>query len=113
MDGVFGFCLRTSTVDALADAQQLRVEQLFLSLGVHLEKCGKPFPDSVQCPSVGGIDLLEDGKEPSLLMVVIKDELGDIHGPPIAAGRETIVSHLAQPKNSPDWREQTIALPWS
>jgi len=42
--------------------------------------------------------------------MVIKDQLGDIHGSPIAAaGRHTIVLHLARLKNSPDRREQTIA----
>jgi hypothetical protein len=82
-DRIYGLGLRADAIDAFAHAQQFRVEQLLLSLGVHLEKCGQPRPHSAQRRGVGVVDLFEPRKQPPLLMVVIKDQLGDVHSPPV------------------------------
>jgi hypothetical protein len=72
--------------------QQFRVEDLFLGGGVHLEKRGEPRPDSTQSRGVGAVDLFQDREQPPLLMVVIEDQLGDVHGSPIWTVSDTISS---------------------
>jgi hypothetical protein len=50
---------------------------------VYLEECGEPIPHSAKSGGIGAVDLFEDREEPPLLLVVIEDQLGDVHGSPI------------------------------
>src|SRR5919205_3746643 len=71
---VFGLIRRVEAVDAFSHPQQLWIEQLLLSLGMDLEKCGEPIPDSTQRRSIGAVDLFQNREEPPLLMVVIENQ---------------------------------------
>ncbi len=63
-----------------ADLQQVRVEELFLGLGVHLEEDAQPVPHRRQRLRVRAVDVVEVGEQAALLGMVVKDELGDVHG---------------------------------
>src|SRR5262249_33296172 len=66
-------------------------EDLLLGRGVQLEEGGQPAPDRGQRRRVGPVDLLQDREQPALLVMVVEDQLGDIHrarltGPHAARG---------------------------
>jgi len=46
-----------------------------------LEEHRDPVPQRRQHPGVGPIDLLQDREQPALFMMVIQDQLGNVHGP--------------------------------
>ncbi|MDQ6629373.1 MAG: hypothetical protein M3Z29_13165 [Pseudomonadota bacterium] len=46
---------------------------------MHLEKNSQPRPERRQGLGVPGIDFAQDGEEATLLVVVVEDELRDIH----------------------------------
>ncbi len=52
---------------------------------MQFEERGQPPPDGGQHPGLGAVDLLQDREQPPLLMMVIEDQLGDVHGPSTAA----------------------------
>lgn len=62
------------------EVEQRRVEELFLGLRVQVEERGKTLPDRGEAVRVVPIDLFEDGEEPSLLVMVVQDQLRDVHG---------------------------------
>jgi hypothetical protein len=62
-----------------ADAQQRGIEVALLGFGVDFEERRQPPPDHAQRIDVGAVDLLEHGEEAALLVVIVEDELGDVH----------------------------------
>ena len=62
-----------------ADAQQRGIEVALLGLGVDFEERRQPPPDHAQRIDIGAVDLLEHGEEAALLVVIVEDELGDVH----------------------------------
>jgi hypothetical protein len=74
-------------VPPLAELQQLGVEVQLLGLRVHLEHRGQPGPERAERPGVGPVDVVQHGEHPPLLVMIGKDDLGDVHGghlPPAA-----------------------------
>ena len=59
--------------------QQRRVEDLLLRRGVQLEERGQPVPDGAQGLGVGRVDLLQDREQAALLVMVVEDQLSDVH----------------------------------
>src|SRR5262249_7868654 len=81
MDGVDRF--RLGAADGArghAQPEQLGVEDLLLGGGMDFEERGQPPPYRLQSPGVGAVDLLQDGEEAALLVIVVQDQLGDVHG---------------------------------
>jgi hypothetical protein len=54
---------------------------------VDFEKCRKASPNRAERLDFRAIDLLDDCKEPTLLVMVIENELGDIHPAQIPSRR--------------------------
>lgn len=80
-DGVLGLFFRIwLAARSLARAQERRIKDLLLRFGVDFQERGEPRPDGAERGWVAAVDLLEDGKKPPLLVVVIEDELGDVDG---------------------------------
>ena len=67
--------------------QQRRIEDRFLGGGVQLEEDPQPLPYGGQSRRVRPADLLQDREQPSLLVVVIEDQVGDVHSSPLSAFR--------------------------
>ena len=61
------------------DLQQLGVEDRLLRRRVHLEEGRQPSPDRGQRLGVRPVDLLDDREQPTLLVMIVKDQLGDVH----------------------------------
>jgi hypothetical protein len=51
-----------------------------LGRGVHFEEIAKLRPDGMERRHLARINLVEEGEQASLLMVVVKDQLGNVHG---------------------------------
>ena len=49
---------------------------------MQFQERGQPSPDGGQCPDVGPVNLFQDREQPALFMMIVKDQLGDIHDPP-------------------------------
>src|SRR4051794_30753344 len=64
---------------AFPQAQQRGIEYLLFGLGVNLEKGGEPLPHRGQAFRVGAIELLQDREQPALLLMVVQNELCNIH----------------------------------
>jgi len=64
-----------------AHLQQRRIEERFLGRRVQFEERRQPSPHCGQHLGVRAADLLQDREQPSLLVMVVKDQLGDIHRP--------------------------------
>jgi hypothetical protein len=90
-DGVLGFVGRIGfAAGAFADAQQGRVEDPFLGLCVDLQKRRQPRPDRTQGAYVGAVDLIENGELPALLVVIVEDQLRDVHCFPLVVWDATV-----------------------
>jgi hypothetical protein len=63
----------------LAQLQQRRIEQTLLSFRVEIHQRAQPLPDRAQYVRIFTSDLLQHRKQPALLMMIVKNELGDIH----------------------------------
>src|SRR5919107_672566 len=80
LDRILGLVRRGGfAARALPQAQQRGIEYLLLGLGVNLEKGGEPLPHRGQAFRVGAVELLQDRKQPALLLMVVQNELCDIH----------------------------------
>ena len=81
---------------------QFRVEDLFLGRGVDFEEHRQPGPDVGQRRDAGGIHLLQQGEATALLVMVVQDQLRDVHGvswhgelsPSHVTPRRTLQPHL-------------------
>ncbi len=84
-DRVEGLVFRGAAAPGLdAHPQQRGVEDLLLRRGVQLEERGQPAPDRTQGVRVGPVDLLQDREEPALLVMVVEDQLSDVHPVPLS-----------------------------
>ena len=80
MDGVEGLSLHPGRpVCGQAYLQQGGVEDLLLGRRVQLEEHGQPVPYRGQHPGIRAVDLLQDRELPPLLVVVIENQLGNVH----------------------------------
>ena len=79
-DGVQGLVLHARRpLRGDAHAQQRGIEELLLRRRVQLEEDRQPSPDGGQRSDVRPVDLLDDREQPALLMMIVKDQLGDVH----------------------------------
>ncbi len=79
VDRVLGLLVLVGVVEAVAELEQRRVEELLLRLRVRVQQGPQPLPDDGEHVRVVGADVLERGEEPSLLGVVVEDHLRDVH----------------------------------
>ena len=80
LDGVLDLLLgRLGVGAARAEAEQLGVEELLLGLGVGLEEDLEPRPDRGEPLVVVARPLLEHREHPPLLVVLVRDHVGDVH----------------------------------
>ena len=87
LDGVLDLLLDGLGVGpAGAEPEQLGVEEPLLGLGVGLEQDREPLPDGGESFVVVARPLLEHREHPPLLVVLVRDHLGDVHGP-LSSGR--------------------------
>jgi hypothetical protein len=81
LDGIEGFGIGVGFfVRAFAVLQECRIEMPLLGRGVHFEEIAKLRPDGMERRHLARINLVEEGEQASLLMVVVKDQLGNVHG---------------------------------
>jgi hypothetical protein len=79
-DGVQRLCLSASqAAGQLVHFEQFGIEDRFLGGGVQFEERRETGPEGAQRAGVRGVDLLEHGELPALLVMVVKDQLGDVH----------------------------------
>jgi hypothetical protein len=81
-DGVLGLLGLGGVAQPLAQLEQLGVEEQLLRLGVHLEHGRQPAPEDAEGAAVGPVDLVEHREHPPLLVVIVEDHVGDVHGAP-------------------------------
>src|SRR5208337_2649859 len=55
------------------------VEDLLLGRRVQFEERSQSAPHRGQHPGISAVDLLQDREQPPLLMMVVKDQLGNVH----------------------------------
>jgi hypothetical protein len=67
-----------------AHLQQRWIEDRLLRRRVQVQERAQPGPHRRQGGGVRAPDLLQDREQPALLVVVVKDQLGDVHGPSLA-----------------------------
>ena len=80
LDRVLGLLgRRVDATAAPAEMQQRGIEQPLLSRSVHLKEGRQTAPYRGQAGGVGALKLLKNGEQSALLVMVIKDQLGDIH----------------------------------
>lgn len=80
LDGIFGFVVGAILAfRALAQAQQRGIEVMFFGFGVNLEQDGELPPHCAKPFGVGAVDLVEGGEHSPLFVVLIQDNLGDVH----------------------------------
>src|ERR1022692_3514849 len=99
VDRVEGFVLDAiRTARAHPYLQQFGVKDLLLRRGVQFEERRQPFPHRAQSSSVGTADLFQDRKEPALFVMVVEDQLGNVHGALLTSGSgETVRQHTMGP----------------
>src|SRR4051812_9950577 len=106
---------------AFAHAQQSGIEDLLLRFGVNLKEGRKSPPDGAERARIARVYLLQGGKLPPLLVVIVQNQLSDVHFHAFAMGVprrlnaqevsfETVRSNhptlrLARPACEHDWRE--------
>jgi hypothetical protein len=79
-DGVLGLVLGiVLLVRATTHVQQSGVEDLRVGLGMQIEERGEPLPERGQSRGVAGVKLVEQREQPALLMMVVEDQISDIH----------------------------------
>ena len=87
---------------ALPEREQPRVEVPLLGLCVHLEEDLQARPDRTQGLGVVARHLVEDGEHAALLVVLLEDDLGDVHARSMPADRGGHYrSRYLSPKVSP------------
>jgi hypothetical protein len=69
----------TAFAGSAPDPQQFGVEQFFLGFRMYLEEGCQSTPDGSQTRYVLGVYLLEDREQAALLMVIIENELRNVH----------------------------------
>jgi hypothetical protein len=89
---------KVSSSTPVAHLQQYRIEDRLLGRRMQFEERRQPAPNRGQHPGVGAIDLLQDRENPALLVVVVKDQLGNVHGP----SRHRISGSLTCPQAADD-----------
>src|SRR5450631_331075 len=62
------------------DLEKVWIEQPLLSLGVHLESDTQACPDGVERIGVGSVDVVQVREHAPLLLMVVEDDVGDVHG---------------------------------
>ena len=62
--------------------QQRGIEDLFFRRGVQFQEGRQPVPDRAEGVRVGPVDLFQDREETALLVMVVEDQLRDIHRMP-------------------------------
>ena len=71
-----------------ADLEQRGIEELLLGLGMDLEEGRESGPHRGKRVTVRGVDLLEHREQPALLVMVVEDELGDVHAVLLRCGAQ-------------------------
>src|SRR3954464_5296462 len=80
LDRILGLVRRGGfAARSFPQAQKRGIEYLLLSLGVNLEKGGEPLPHRGQAFRVSAVELLQNRKQPALLLMVVQNELCDVH----------------------------------
>jgi len=80
LDRVLGLLGRgVDAAAALAQMQQRGIEQPLLGRSVHFKEGCQTTPYRGQAGGVGALELLKNGEQSALLVMVIEDQLGDIH----------------------------------
>jgi len=98
-DGVQGLVLHPGlAARGDPDPKKGGVEDRLLRCRMHLEEGGQPTPYGCQRLGIGPVDLLQDREQPSLLVMIVKDQLGDVHDPPTA------------PASAARWRQNRLLM---
>jgi hypothetical protein len=80
VDGVQGFILHLAPAPPRDPGLQQRgIEDRLLRCRVQFEERGQPAPYGGQRADVRPVDLFQDREQPPLLVMIVKDQLGDIH----------------------------------
>jgi hypothetical protein len=109
VDGVEGLSLDPGgAARGQAHPQQLRIEDLLLRGRVQLEERRKPGPQRGQHLGLGAADLLQDRELPALLVVVVEDQLGDVHGP--SRGRRRVQVPTITHRSPARYRSSSLAI---
>src|SRR6266849_37858 len=74
-------CLRTALVGL---AQELRVENGLLGGGMQFEKLSQPIPDQANILPIGTIDIIQTSKGEALSVMIVQDQISDVHSLPPA-----------------------------
>jgi len=80
VDGVQGFVLYfSSPLPGDPDPQQRGIEDRLFRRRVQFEERAQSSPHGGQRAGVRPVDLFQDREQPPLLVMIVKDQLGDIH----------------------------------
>src|SRR3954447_552393 len=87
LDRVLDLVVDVALGVALPEREKSGVEEALLRLRVHLEQHFQPPPDRGEPGAIVAGHLVKDGEGPPLLVVLLEDDLGDVHArhPPPAA----------------------------